>query len=144
MNTEITDKDKLKGWVFYDAQCPWCLRFAGWFQNGLARRGFALLPLQTPWVRARLGLTEVELLAEIRFLQVDGKTFGGAEALLEISRHYRLAWPVRQLARVPAVRRGFRAFYRWVARMRPCAGAQCALLGRAHHPSRKIVFLEMP
>ena len=144
MNTEITDKEKLKGWVLYDAGCPWCLRLARWFQTGLARRGFELLPLQTPWVRTRLGLTEAELLAEMRLLQADGKTFGGAEALLEISRHYRLAWPVRQLARVPVVRCGFRAFYWWVARLRPCANGPCTLPARVHHPARKIVFLEMP
>ena len=144
MLTEITDKEKSNGWVLYDAHCPWCLRLAGWFQNGLVRRRFELVPLQTPWVRARLGLTEAELLTEMRLLQADGKTFGGADALLEIGRHYRLAWPVRQLARVPVVRRGFRAWYRWVARHRSCIDAKCELPRRAQHPSKKIVFLEMP
>ena len=144
MCTEITDKEKVYGWVLYDAHCPWCVRLAAWFQNGLARRRYEVLPLQTPWVRARLGLTEAELLTEMRLLRADGKTFGGAEALLEMSRHYRLAWPVRQLARMPAVLRGFRALYRWVARMRPCAGGQCALPARVEHRAKKIVFLEMP
>ena len=127
MSTEITDKEKVKGWVLYDAHCPWCLRLAGWFEKGLTSRHFKLVPLQAPWVHARLGMTEAELLTEIRLLQADGRAFGGAEALLEISRHYRLAWPVRQLARVPVVLRGFRALYRWVARMRPCADGACAL-----------------
>ena len=34
----------------------------------LARRRLELLPLQTPWVRERLALTETELLAEMRLL----------------------------------------------------------------------------
>ena len=144
MRTEITDKEKVNGWVLYDAHGPGCLRLAGWFQNRLVRRRFELVPLQTPWVRARLGLTEAELLKEMRLLRADGKMFGGADALLEIGRHYRLAWPVRQLARVPVVLRGLRGLYRWVARMRPCTNGACALPVSGRHAPKKIVFLELP
>ena len=127
--------------MLYDGDCPWCARAVRWFRGGLARRGFAVAALQDGWVRARLGLPESELLAEMKLLRADGTVFGGAEALLELARHYSLLAPVRWAARVPSVRRGLGRGYAWVARHRPCAKGACA---RPAGPGRKIVFLEMP
>jgi alginate O-acetyltransferase complex protein AlgI len=127
VKTEITEKKKLNGWVFYDADCRLCVRLAHRFQILLARRNFELLPLQSPWSRVRLGLTEPELLAEMRVITPDGNVLGGADALLEISRHYRLAWPVRQLARLPAIHHLFQQIYRRIARNRSCVNGACEI-----------------
>ena len=140
MNTEITDKEKSNGWVFYDAGCDFCTALAERFHAPLARRHFELLPLQTPWVRAKLGLADAELLAEMRVLNPRGEIFGGADALLEISRHFWWTWPVRLISRVPPVRKLFRACYRWIARHRHCAGGVCRF-GNLK-PSSKIPFSE--
>src|SRR5438093_4027277 len=94
VNSEITDIRKVEGRVLYDAGCPFCVRLARRFQGALARRRLELMPLQTPWVRARLGLADSELLAEMRLLRADGKVFGGADALLEIGRRFWWAWQV--------------------------------------------------
>ena len=127
MNTEITDNKKFEGWVLYDANCGFCVRQVRRFQDALARRHLALLPLQTPWVRARLGLADSELLAEMRLLRPDGRLFGGADALLEIGRHFRWAWPLRQMGRISAMMKLFRAGYRWFARSRNCADGACEI-----------------
>ena len=129
MNTEYTDKDKVKGWVLYDADCPLCTRLALNFRPMLSRRHFGLAPLQSPWARTRLGLTPPQLLAEMRLLRADGTVFGGADALLEISRHLWWAWPLRQAGRVPVFLRLLRSGYRWLARNRSCAYGACAAQG---------------
>lgn len=121
MNTEITDKVKVDGWVLYDADCRFCTRLAGRFRPWLARRHFELLPLQTPWVRARLGLADSRLLTEMRLLLPEGTHFSGVEALIEISRCCWWTWPLRQLARLPAVKRLLQRGYRWIAHRRNCA-----------------------
>jgi len=125
VNTEITDEVKVNGWVLYDADCRFCTRLAGRFRPWLVRRHLVLLPLQTPWVRARLGLADPRLLVEMRLLLPDGTHFGGADALIEISRHYWWTWPLRQMTRVPAVRELVRRGYRWMAHWRNC-GKGCS------------------
>jgi hypothetical protein len=42
--------------------------------------------------------------------------------LIEISRHYWWAWPLRQLAHLPGINNLFRLGYRWIARHRGCTG----------------------
>ena len=121
VNAEFADVPKTGGWVLYDADCPFCVRLVRRFEPLLASRRFALLPLQTPWVRSRLALPESRLLAEMRLLLPDGSHFGGADALIEISRHYWWTWPLHQIARLPPVRSLLRRGYRWVARRRTCA-----------------------
>jgi len=120
VNTEITDKVIIEGWVLYDADCLFCTRLARRFRPWLVRRHLELLPLQTPWVRARLGLTDSRLLAEMRVLLPDGTHFGGADALMEISRRYWWTWPFRQMTRLPAMMKLLRRGYRGVARRRGC------------------------
>jgi alginate O-acetyltransferase complex protein AlgI len=130
VNTEITDKVKLNGWVLYDADCRHCVALAKRFEAALARRQFELVPLQTAWVRERLGLPDAELLAEMRLLKADGEMAGGADALLEIGGQFWWAWPWRQLGRITLAMNLFRAGYRWIARHRHCAGGACEI----HHP----------
>jgi len=112
--------------VLYDADCPFCTRLALNFRPMLCRRHFGLAPLQSPWARTQLGLTPPQLLAEMRLLRADGTVFGGADALLEISRHLWWAWPLRQAGRVPVFVRLLRWGYRWLARNRSCAYGACA------------------
>ncbi|HEX4342635.1 MAG TPA: MBOAT family protein, partial [Verrucomicrobiae bacterium] len=110
-----------------------CTRFARRFENLLARRNFTTLPLQTPWARERFkALSDADYLAEMRLLYPDGKTFGGADALIEIARHYWWAWPAFILGHIPPFRALMRAGYRWFARNRGCATHACEI-----HPAKK-------
>ena len=55
-----------RGWLFFDAECRFCTRTARWLLPILQRRGLAVAPLQDPRVGALLGLTQAELLRELR------------------------------------------------------------------------------
>jgi predicted DCC family thiol-disulfide oxidoreductase YuxK len=140
VNTEITDNVKLNGWVCYDADCGICTRLAERFRALLAGHRFELVPLQSPWVRERLGLAEAELLEEMRLLKSDGRVIGGADALLEIARDFWWTWPLRLLGRIPVVREWLRAGYRWVARRRSCASGVCEV--QAELPDNRASVLE--
>ncbi|HEX4341779.1 MAG TPA: DUF393 domain-containing protein, partial [Verrucomicrobiae bacterium] len=120
--TAVVSSDAPTAWVLYDADCSICTRFARRFENLLARRRLTILPLQTPWARERFkALSDTDYLAEMRLLYPDGKTFGGADALIEIARHYWWAWPAFILGHVPPFRALMRAGYRWFAGRRHCS-----------------------
>jgi predicted DCC family thiol-disulfide oxidoreductase YuxK len=124
VNTEITDTlNKARSWVCYDAECGLCVRWANRFRALLEKHGFALLPLQSPVVRAALLLPEDKLLAEMRVVTPQGHVFGGADALVYLSS---VIWrPLFWFTRIPGVMPLLRRAYRYVARNRGCAGNTC-------------------
>ncbi len=144
VNTEMTEY--IKGWVFYDGECLFCRRWAERGHDVLLRHGFHLAPLQSLWVRLRLGLKEGEPLTEMKLLMADGTVFGGVDALVEIARSIWWAWPVYPFAVVPGVRSTLRVIYRNIARNRRCLAVGnndgTAQRQNAHH--RTSSFYEMP
>ena len=152
MNTETTDNRKIDGSVLFDADCRFCRAVANCCRPLLRRRHLELVPLQTPWVRERLGLNDPELLAEMRFLTPEGAVYGGADALLAIARRIWWAKPACWLARLPGVMPALRKAYAWFARHRYCLGRTCPAArpapsgtGGARKPRRRtIAFLEWP
>ena len=56
------------GWILYDDSCGFCQRWVPFWQGPLQRRGFSIAPLQADWVRARLQMSEAELLQDLRLL----------------------------------------------------------------------------
>jgi predicted DCC family thiol-disulfide oxidoreductase YuxK len=121
--SEYTDGKgrRAKGWLFFDAECGFCTRLARWLEPILARRGFAVAPLQDPRVGALLGMQPQELLRELRFLRSDGRHCGGANAVLAVAREIWWARPLVWLAKVPGVMSLLHAAYRWVGLHRSCA-----------------------
>jgi predicted DCC family thiol-disulfide oxidoreductase YuxK len=126
LTSEYTDGKgrHAKGWLFFDADCVFCTRTARWLRPILARRGFAVAPLQDPRVGALLGMSHAELLRELRFLLSDGTQTGGADAVLAVAREIWWARPLVWFSRIPGVIKLLHAGYGWVARHRSCAGAQ--------------------
>ena len=59
-----------------------------WFDWGpfLGAAGFRHEPLRAPWVVERLHVIPERLLAEIRVLTADGRTLGGADAVVHVAR----------------------------------------------------------
>ena len=53
----MTDIKNVNGWVCFDAECKLCVSVARRFRLLLNRHGFAVVPLQTPWVRDHLANT---------------------------------------------------------------------------------------
>ena len=131
----------MHGWVFYDADCPLCVRSAARVNRLLERRGFRLLPLQAPGAAKRLGLTPNELLTEINLLTPAGQCFGGADAILEVARHIWWARPLDALARLPGAMPLFRRLYTCLASNRYCFNGTCSV--RRSRKSKR-VFFEMP
>jgi predicted DCC family thiol-disulfide oxidoreductase YuxK len=128
--SDVTDSKGRRakaGWFFYDADCPFCVRIAELFARVLVPRGFALAPLQDPRVPALLGLSEMELLREMRLLTAEGQQYGGADAAVFIARKIWWAWPLYALAQLPGMIPILRAGYRSVAARRSCASGTCAI-----------------
>jgi predicted DCC family thiol-disulfide oxidoreductase YuxK len=115
-----------KGWLFFDAECVFCTRLARWLEPILARRGFAVAPLQDTRVGALLGMPRQELLRELRFLHSDGRHYGGAGAVLAVAREVWWARPLVWLAAIPGVMSILHAGYSWVASRRSCASVTVA------------------
>ena len=130
MNTETTktkDGERPDGWVFYDGECRLCTGTVARWRDVLERRGFSFAPLQTDWVRARLGLLEGELPEEIKILTRDGRLTGGVGGLAELARSVWWAWPLFALAQVPGVRGVMNVSYRALARRRYCLAGRCSV-----------------
>jgi predicted DCC family thiol-disulfide oxidoreductase YuxK len=131
VTTEMTGKDAARGWVFYDAECRFCVagmqRWGGLF----ARRGFEWLPLQTPGTAARLAVTEAQLLEEMWLQLADGRTASGVNAWSALMRSVWWLWPLGILIGVPGLNAIARAVYRWVARNRRCFGGSCKIHSHA-------------
>lgn len=135
-----------RGWVLYDGICPICLAGVRRWAPMLTRRGFGFAPLQTDWVRARLGLLPGELPPEIKLLRPNGSMLGGIDACAEIGRTVWWLWPFAVLAGWPGFHALAGSVYRWIATNRYCLGDVCPL---PHHaPPRRhhavTTFLELP
>lgn len=131
--SEFTDAKSrhARGWLFYDAECKFCVRFARWIGPFLYRRGMAVASLQDARVVALLGLSRAELLRELRFLAEDGAHFGGADAVLALAREIAWARPLLWFAKIRGATQLLHFAYAWFAARRGCTHANCAV----HEPS---------
>ena len=141
MNAQTTANNETHGWIFYDAGCALCVRAADRVNRLLERRGFLLLPLQTPGTAERLRIEPDELLTEMSLLTPSGQRLGGADALVEIARHIWWARPLDIMARFPGAMPLLRRLYARLAANRHCLNDVC----KTHQPRKvKRVFFEMP
>jgi len=116
-----------RGWILFDADCPFCVRLVAAAKSVLAPRGFAFLPLQTSWVRNVFAIPEAQLLSEMRVLLPNRKSFGGADAIVEIAKRIWWTWPLVAFAHLPGARPALRAAYRAIAARRSCRNGACAI-----------------
>ncbi|HEV2021010.1 MAG TPA: DUF393 domain-containing protein [Terriglobales bacterium] len=131
------------GWVVYDGACGVCSRLARRFRGMLERRGFALVPLQAPWMSSRLrfsyGIPLEKLLDEMRVLTADGRALGGADAVLFLAGRVWWAWPLAALGAGASFRALLQHAYRWFAARRHRFSAACAIHpmppAEAHRPA---------
>jgi alginate O-acetyltransferase complex protein AlgI len=122
------------GWLLYDAECRFCTASARRFARLIATRGFAILPLQTDWVREKLGLHATEPLREMIVLTRDDRRFGGADAALHLAGRFWWGRPLTWLAVLPGVKPLLRRAYAEIAARRSCAGGACALPAKRAMP----------
>src|SRR6202166_5041414 len=139
LTSEFTDTKgrHARGWVFYDADCAFCLKIVRALAPTLQKRGIALAPLQDPRVGALLGLSQSELLLEMRLLLSNGQQTGGADAAVALAHKIWWARPVVWLSRLPGMMQLLRRAYRWIAARRKCAAAiACSAIERTHFAKR--------
>ncbi len=137
LTSEFTDTKSrhARGWLFYDADCSFCVKIARAIAPTLIKRNFALAPLQDPRVGTLLGLSQTELLLEMRLLLSNGKQTGGADAAVALAREIWWARPLVWLSRLPGMMQLLRGTYRRIAARRKCSAAiSCGIAETAHAP----------
>jgi predicted DCC family thiol-disulfide oxidoreductase YuxK len=127
LTSEFTDGKgrHARGWLFFDAECAFCTKFARWLAPILQQRGLAVAPLQDPRVAALLGISREELLREMRLVLSDGRQFGGADTVVALAHEVWWARPVAWLAWIPGMMEILRSRYRQIAMQRSCAAHAC-------------------
>lgn len=113
------------GFLAYDADCAFCVRWVARVRKIVEARHIRLVPLATPWVRQRLNLREGEVPDRIWLLLPDGSKRGGADAIIEVARRVGWARPMAWIAGLPGIRGLLHRGYGWIARHRHCLGGQC-------------------
>lgn len=133
MNTEITDTPV--GWIFYDADCEFCIGWVARFYPLLRPRGFRFAPLQADWVRERLQNRGIDstTIQEMRLLLGDGLCYGGGDAVIRLARELWWAWPLSWIGSFAPGRFLIGRVYRWIAVNRHCLKGSCAA-----RPGRKL------
>jgi predicted DCC family thiol-disulfide oxidoreductase YuxK len=147
MNTEITDNKDVRptGWIFFDAECRFCVAGRRRWGQIFERRGFVWLPLQTPGTAQRLRVTPALLMREMWVLPAGAPPLSGVDAWIGLMRHVWWLKPLAAMLDLPGIKRLAQAFYRWIARKRYCIAGQCAPSPReARKKHRHTAFLEMP
>ena len=115
------------GWILYDDSCGVCRRWVPFWESALRRRGFHIAPLQADWVRAKLQLSETELLHDLRLLLADGSQVCGAEVYRLAMRRIWWAWPVYLFSITPGLSNVFDWSYRTFAANRYRISTTCGL-----------------
>ncbi|MGH9509666.1 MAG: thiol-disulfide oxidoreductase DCC family protein [Terriglobales bacterium] len=146
IHPHVTPYHSPSGWLVYDGDCALCTRLVRWFRKPLEGCGYEFVPLQAPWIAARLhisyGVAPEDLLKEMRVLTGDGRCLGGSGAILHLAREIWWTWPLWLLAKLPGARTLLDLGYRTVARHRHCVSAAgeriaaCAVGKNAHTKSR--------
>jgi len=115
------------GWILYDDSCGVCRRWVPFWEGALQKRGFAIAPLQADWVRAKLQLSDAELLADMRLLLADGSQIRGADVYRYAMRRIWWVWPVYLFSITPGLRNIFDWSYRTFAANRFRVSSACGL-----------------
>jgi predicted DCC family thiol-disulfide oxidoreductase YuxK len=134
LTSEFTDSKSrhARGWLFYDADCDFCVKIARAIAPTLQKRNFALAPLQDPRVSALLGLSRKELLLEMRLLLSNGQQTGGADAAVALAHEILWAHPLVWLSKLPGMMQLLRRAYRWIASRRKCSAAMSCTAHLSH------------
>jgi predicted DCC family thiol-disulfide oxidoreductase YuxK len=116
-----------RGWVFYDGACGFCSGWLKFWEPILSKHGFAIAPLQEPWVVAHFQLPLQDLLFDLRLLMSGGQNFSGADVYLQVARRIWWAWPFYALFSLPGFNPLIHTGYRWFARNRYHISHACKL-----------------
>jgi hypothetical protein len=106
----------LRGWILYDDECRFCRNLARRFGNTFSQRGFVFTSFPT-------GLRP----SEMRVRTTGHRDFGGADAVVFLSRFVWWAKPLFFFAKLPGARPVLHRIYREIAAQRSCDNGSCKL-----------------
>lgn len=138
-----------RGWIGFDARCPFCCQLVRQWRTVYERRGFQFLPLGDPLWRGlsggRASAVGVSDGLEIQVWSRDRRWVTGPAAGCYLARQVGWLWPLGWLGDLPGIRRWTAGLYRWVAANRFCLGELCLRERGALHRHRGArTFLEFP
>jgi predicted DCC family thiol-disulfide oxidoreductase YuxK len=129
------DHTSPEGWVLYDDSCGFCRRWVPFWAPTLRRHGYNIAPLQAPWVREKLNLSESLLIEDLRLLLSDGRVIQGADGYRHLMRRLWWTYPFYLLSTAPGFRKIFNRCYRIFARNRFRFSKACGLAGCSQQSS---------
>ncbi|MFN2452590.1 MAG: DCC1-like thiol-disulfide oxidoreductase family protein [Pyrinomonadaceae bacterium] len=98
----------------------------------MRKRGFGIAPLQSAWVGDKLGLSEAELIEDLRLLFRDGRQLQGTDVYRYLMARIWWAYPIYLLSIAPLLERLFDRSYRTFANNRFRFSHTCGLQGRTN------------
>lgn len=119
------------GWVLYDDACGFCRRWIPFWSDTLAKRGFAIAPLQSEWVQRKLEAPQEDLLQDLRLLLTDGRQVRSADVYRYVIQRIWWAYPLYVLSVAPVLCDIFDWGYRTFANNRCRFSRACRLPGAA-------------
>ena len=118
-----------KNWILYDGECRVCVSMKRRLSPIFEKRGFSWEPLQAEWVGPATGLTEAELMTEMKVLTDAGVVIGGIDAWIYLARRVWWLMPLYMMGNIPWGHRLLDRFYRAFAENRYCVGGTCKIGG---------------
>ncbi len=111
----VAEKADRQGWLLYDHACSFCRRWVPLWRRVLRKRGYEIVPLQSPWVSQALRIPAKELLKNIRLLSNDGRQIEGADVYRFFMRRIWWMLPLYAASTLPGIRRFFDWCYETIA-----------------------------
>ena len=126
-----------RGWLLYDEECGVCHRVVPRFRETLRKRGFAIAPLQSEWVRERVKISDDEMFDHLRLLLPGGEQVVGADAYRYVMRRVWWSYPIYLISVLPLVWQIVNWCYRTFARNRYWVARTCGLRGASEERAGK-------
>tara|TARA_B110000438_G_scaffold235895_1_gene232811 strand:+ start:1072 stop:1422 length:351 start_codon:yes stop_codon:yes gene_type:complete len=108
-------------WVLYDATCPFCISGINIFKASLDRNGCKIRPLQNKTILKILNVDNDDF-PEMKVIGSDKKLYGGARAIVYLSRKIWWATPVWALSHLPLTLNILDYIYKLIADKWHCHG----------------------
>ena len=109
-------------WLLYDAECPFCTAVEKIFEPSLRKRACNIRPLQIKTVMRLLNIKKGDYLPEIKVIGEERKVYGGAKAVVYLSKRIWWARPIWALSYFPPFMAIMDYVYEQIAKRRHCGG----------------------